>query len=207
MKIRKSLITTIIIICSGLLLVSCKSNSASSSDVSLDFLSTPQKMVFHSNDQLIALNKVESKANISIKSMNEKYSDLSKMSEKDIKIQEDIHNEIIDVLNSGKIIENKSIVENIFNQLRDLEGDYVDSFEEEIIAKIYLVEDPETSSVVSADNAYLRMFILLKDGNIIIPKGLMSNSKTEVEPTGKIGYIRAKLPDKLKDELEKLSKV
>lgn len=141
MKIRKSLITTIIIICSGLLLVSCKSNSASSSDVSLDFLSTPQKMVFHSNDQLIALNKVESKANISIKSMNEKYSDLSKMSEKDIKIQEQINNEVMNVLNSGNIIENKNTIKNIFNQLRDLEGDYVDSFEEEIIAKIYLVED------------------------------------------------------------------
>lgn len=35
----------------------------------------------------------------------------------------------------------------------------------------------------------------------------MSNSKTEVEPTGKIGYIRVKLTDKLKDELEKLTKV
>ncbi|OLS02948.1 hypothetical protein [Tissierella creatinophila] len=207
MKIRKSLITIIIFIFSGLLLVSCKQNNTSSSDISLDFLITPQKMVFHSNDQLIALNKAENKAKANIKLINEKYSDLSKISEKDIKIQEEIHNEIRDVLNSGKTIENKSTIENIFNHLRELKGDYVDSFEDDIVAKIYLVEDTETSSVVSLENAYIRMLILLKDGNMIIPKGIMSDSKTELKPTGKIGYIRIKLPDKLKDELEKLVEV
>lgn len=124
-----------------------------------------------------------------------------------MKIQEEINNEVMDVLSSGEDIEDKNTIENIFDQLRNLEGNYIDSLDNNIIAKIYLIEDPKTESVVSLDNSYLRMFILLEDGNIVIPKGIMSESETDLNPTGQIEYIKVKLPDKLKDDLEKLANI
>lgn len=138
--------------------------------------------------------------------MKEKYDDISKMSEEDIKIQEGILKQFIDVLKLGKVIENKNTIENIFNQLKELDGIYVDSFEEEVVVKIELIENPETESVVSLDNAYLREFILLENGNMVIPKGIMKELTTGLDPTGKIEYIKVKLPEKLKSELEELAK-
>lgn len=204
--IKRSFHTIIIILSLGLLLVSCKSDNTSSNDVSLDFLITPEKIIVHSDDQLMELNKVEDKANASIKLLNEKYDDLSKLSGEDIKQQEKIQNEVLEVLNSGKIIEENVKIENIFKQLRDLKGEYIDSFEEDIIAKIYLVESPETSAVVSLDNTYLRMLLLLKDASIVIPKAKISDSSTELHISGEIEYIKVKLTDKLKKELEELAK-
>ena len=137
--------------------------------------------------------------------MNEKYDDLSKMSEEDIKTQENIVKQLADVLDSGKIIENKSNIENIFEQLRSLEGVYVDSFKEKVKTRIELIEGQETASVVSLDNAYLRMFMILEDGNMIIPKSIMFETKTGLEATGKLEYIKVKLPERLKSELEKIT--
>lgn len=195
-----------IILCLGLFLVGCRSNDNSLDDVSLDFLVTPEQLRIHSDSQLEELNKIEAKAIASTESMNEKYDDISKISEEDIKTQEDIGKQVMDVLDSGKIIKSKSAIENIFNQLKKMEGVYVDSFEEDVKARIELIEDPETSSVDSLDNSYLRIFILLEDGNMIIPKGIMENSTNGIEPTGKIEYIKVKLPENLKDELEELIK-
>lgn len=138
--------------------------------------------------------------------MKEKYDDISKMSEEDIKIQEGILKQFIDVLKLGKVIENKNTIENIFNQLKELDGIYVDSFEEEVVVKIELIENSETESVVSLDNAYLREFILLENGNMVIPKGIMKELTTGLDPTSKIEYIKVKLPEKLKSELEELAK-
>lgn len=201
MKIRRLLLTMCLILCFQLFLVSCTSNN-----VSLEFLITPDQITMYSNSQLIALNRIEDRARDFIKSRNEKYDDLSKMSEKDMEIQEKIHSEVIEALNSGKIIENKITIENIFNRLRVLEGMYVDSFKEDVVFRIDLIEEPETESLVSLDNAYLRMFMLLEDGNMIIPKGIMSKSTTGLEPTGKIEYIKVKLPQELIYELEELAK-
>ncbi len=48
--------------------------------------------------------------------------------------------------------------------------------------------------------------MLLEDGNMVIPKGIMKESTTGLEPTGKIEYIKVKLPEELKYELEELAK-
>lgn len=195
-----------IILCLGLFLVGCRSNDNSSDDVSLDFLVTPEQLRIHSDSQLKELNKIEAKVISSTESINEKYDDISKISEEDIKTQEDIGKQVMDALDSGKIIKSKSAIENIFNQLKKMEGVYVDSFEEDVKARIELIEDPETSSLDSLNNSYLRIFILLKDGSMIIPKGIMQNSTNGLEPTGEIKYIKVKLPENLKDELEELAK-
>lgn len=184
MKIKKFLLTMCLILCFGLILVSCTSNN-----VSLEFLITPDEIIIHSNNQLMALNKIEDKTKDFIKSCNEKYDDFTKMSEEDMKKAEEIQNKLLDTINSGRKIENKITIEDIFNQLRELEGVYVDSFEEDVIVRIDLIEDSKTESVVSLENAYLRTLILLEDGNMIIPKGIMSKSETGLEPTGKLEYI------------------
>ncbi|MGJ0847284.1 hypothetical protein ACR77J_11390 [Tissierella praeacuta] len=201
MKIKKFLLTMCLILCFGLILVSCTSNN-----VSLEFLITPDEIIIHSNNQLMALNKIEDKTKDFIKSCNEKYDDFTKMSEEDMKKAEEIQNKLLDTINSGRKIENKITIEDIFNQLRELEGVYVDSFEEDVIVRIDLIEDSKTESVVSLENAYLRTLILLEDGNMIIPKGIMSKSETGLEPTGKLEYIKVKLPEELKFELEELAK-
>ncbi|SHF19362.1 hypothetical protein SAMN02745784_03126 [Tissierella praeacuta DSM 18095] len=201
MKIKKFLLTMCLILCFGLILVSCTSNN-----VSLEFLITPDEIIIHSNNQLMALNKIEDKTKDFIKSCNEKYDDSTKMSEEDMKKAEEIQNKLLDTINSGRKIENKITIEDIFNQLRELEGVYVDSFEEDVIVRIDLIEDSKTESVVSLENAYLRTLILLEDGNMIIPKGIMSKSETGLEPTGKLEYIKVKLPEELKFELEELAK-
>lgn len=201
MKIKKFLLTMCLILCFGLILVSCTSNN-----VSLEFLITPDEIIIHSNNQIMALNKIEDKTKDFIKSCNEKYDDFTKMSEEDMKKAEEIQNKLLDTINSGRKIENKITIEDIFNQLRELEGVYVDSFEEDVIVRIDLIEDSKTESVVSLENAYLRTLILLEDGNMIIPKGIMSKSETGLEPTGKLEYIKVKLPEELKFELEELAK-
>ena len=185
----------------GIFLISCRSNN-----VSLDFLIIPDQLIVYSNGQLKKLNEIEDRERAVIKSRNDKYEDLSKMSEKNIKIQEEIHNEVIDALNSGKIIEDKTTIEDIFTQLRVLKGRYISSFEENIILRIDLIEDPQTESVVSLDNAYLRSFIILEDGNMIIPKAIVSNSKTGLKPTSQIKYIKVKLPEEFRSEMEGLAK-
>lgn len=185
MKIKKPSVNVIIIICIGFLLVGCKSNN-----VSLDFLIIPEQLRIHSNSQLKELNEIESKLMANNQSMNEKYDDILNMSEEDLKIQEELVKQFMDRLDSGIIIKDKNMIENIFKQLRTLEGVYTDSFEGGIIAKIELIEDPETESLVSLDNSYLREFILLGDGNMVIPKGIMVKSTRGLEPTGKIEYIK-----------------
>ena len=201
MKTRRTLIMVCLIMSLGIFLISCRSNN-----VSLDFLIIPDQLIVYSNGQLKKLNEIEDRERAVIKSRNDKYEDLSKMSEKDIKIQEEIHNEVIDALNSGKIIEDKTTIEDIFTQLRVLKGRYISSFEENIILRIDLIEDPQTESVVSLDNAYLRSFIILEDGNMIIPKAIVSNSKTGLKPTSQIKYIKVKLPEELRSEMEGLAK-
>lgn len=206
MRINSFLKNVGIILCLGSFLVGCTPNDNSSGNVSLDFLVTPEQLRIHSDSQLKQLNEVEKEVIASTESMNEKYDDLSKMSEEDIKIQEDIVKKLEEVLDSGKTIENKSAIENIFDQLRSLEGVQVDSFKEKVETRIELIEDQETESVVSSNNAYLRMFMVLEDGNMIIPKSLMSESSNGLKPTGELEYIKVKLPEKLRDELEKLAK-
>lgn len=203
---RKNILANIsIILFIVLFIVGCTANNESSNNVvSLDFLITPEQLKMHSDSQLKELKEVESKVIANTELMKKKYDDISKMSEEDLKIQEGILKQFMDVLNSGKVIENKNTIENIFNQLKELEGIYVDSFGEEVVVKIELIENPETESVVSLDNAYLREFMLLEDGNMVIPKGIMKESTTGLEPTGKIEYIKVTLTDKLKSELEEL---
>lgn len=201
MKTRRTLIMVCLIMSLGIFLISCRSNN-----VSLDFLIIPDQLIVYSNGQLKKLNEIEDRERAVIKSRNDKYEDLSKMSEKDMKIQEEIHNEVIDALNSGKIIEDKTTIEDIFTQLRVLKGRYISSFEENIILRIDLIEDPQTESVVSLDNDYLRSFIILEEGNMIIPKAIVSNSKTGLKPTSQIKYIKVKLPEELRSEMEGLAK-
>lgn len=205
MKRNKLLIFILTTLCFGLL-VACKSKEKSSKSVNLDFLIQPEKIVIYSGDRLKELNEIEEKAKSSIEAINEKYDDFSKITEEDMKNQEKINNQVMEKLDDGKIIEDDNRIENIFNQLKKLEGIYVDSFKEEIITRMDLVEDLEIQSIVSEENAYLRTFLLLKDGNMIIPKAIVSDSKAEVKPTGEIKYIKVKLPQELKDELEELSK-
>ena len=201
MKIRRTLLTIGLIVSLGLFLISCRTN-----DVSLDFLIIPDQLIVYSNGQLKELNEIEDRARAVIKSRNDKYEDLSKMSEEDMKIQDEIHNEVIEALNSGKTIEDKTTIENIFTQLRGLDGMYISSFEKDVTIRIDLIEDPKTESVVSLDNDYLRSFIILEDGNMIIPKVIMSNSKTGIKPTGQMEYIKVKLPEELRSEMEGLAK-
>lgn len=205
MKSNKLLIFILTTLCFGLL-VACKSKEKSSNSVKLDFLIQPEKIVIYSGDRLKELNEIEEKAKSIIETINEKYDDFSKITEEDMKNQEKINNQVMEKLDDGKIIEDSNRIENIFNQLKELEGIYVDSFDEEIITRMDLVEDLETQSIVSEENAYLRTFLLLKDGNMIIPKVIVSDSKAEVKPTGEMKYIKVKLPQELKDELEELSK-
>lgn len=201
MKTNKPLATICLILCLGLILISCTSNN-----VSLEFLITPEEIILHSDSQLMALNKIEDKTNDYIKSRNEKYGDSTKISEEDMKKAEEIQNEFFDTLNSGRKIKNKITIEDIFSQLRELEGVYVDSFEEDVIVRIDLIEDLETQSAVSLDNAYLRRLILLEDGNMVIPKVIMSKTETGFESTGKLEYIKVKLPEEFKFKLEELAK-
>lgn len=201
MKVRRTSIMICLIISLGVFLISYRSNY-----VSLDFLIIPDQLKIYSNGQLKELNEIEDRANVFIKFRNDKYADVSKMSEKDMKIQEEIHNEVIEALNSGKTIEDKTTIENIFTQLRGLDGMYISSFEKDVTIRIDLIEDPKTESVISLDNDYLRSFIILEDGNMIIPKVIMSNSKTGIKPTGQMEYIKVKLPEELRSEMEGLAK-
>nr|WP_300005425.1 hypothetical protein [Tissierella sp.] len=188
----------------GIFLVGCTAKDNSLDLVSLDFLVTPEQLRIHSDTQLKELNEAEEKVIASTESMKEKYDDVLKMSEEDIKIQEDIVKQAENLLYSGQVIDDKNTIENIFNQLRGLEGVYVDSFEEDVKARIELIEDPETLSVETLDNSYLRIFMLLEDSSIVIPKGIMENSTKELEATGEIEYIKVKLPENLNDELKEL---
>lgn len=115
MKIIKFLLTICLTLCFGLILVSCRSKN-----VSLEFLITPEEMILHSNSQLMELNKIEDKARDFIKLRNEKYEDSAKISQDDIKKAEEIQNEFLDTLNSGRKIKDKITIEDIFNQLRQL---------------------------------------------------------------------------------------
>ena len=205
MKISRCLVNTCILLFLGLLLVGCRLNNKSSSSVSLDFLITPEQLRIHSNSQLKELNEVEAKVMANIGYMKEKYDDISNISEEDLEIQDKLMKQFMDVVDSGIIIKDKIMIENIFKQLRRLEGVYTDSLEGEVIAKIELIEDPKTQSVVSLDNAYLREFIILDDGNMAIPKGVMVKSTSGLEATGRIEYIKVKLTENLKYELEKLA--
>lgn len=209
MKITRLLSVVGITLCLGILLVACKSsntkdiseNDVSSNRVSLDFLITPDQLRMYSNNQLIELNRVEDKGRAHLKSINEKYDDLSKMSEKDIEIQGQIIKESQDALNSAKVIEDKSTIENILNQFRELEGIYIDSFEEfkeDEIVRIDLTDDGGIVSLGSSENSYLGSLKLLQDGNMIIPKPI-SKTPTEIE------YIKVKLPEELRYELEELA--
>lgn len=204
MKISKFLVNIGTLLCLGLFVVGCAPNNQPSDNISLDFLMTPKQLRIHSNEQLKELNQVEAKAIQNAESMNEKYDDISKISEEDIRIQEDISRQVMDVLDSGKTIEDKSAIENIFNQLRSLEGVYVDLFEEEVKTRIELIEDQETSSDAYLDNSYLRMFMILEDSSLLIPKGIMKDSANKLEPTGEIEYIKVNLTENLKVELEEL---
>ncbi len=201
MKTKRSLLIMCLIICLGLILVSCTSNN-----VSLEFLNTPEEMILHSDNQLEVLNEVEDRFEAIAKAYREKYDDSIKISEEDMKEAEKIQNELLDTLNSGIRIENKITIEDIFNQLRELEGEYVDSFEKIVIVRFDLIEDPKTESIISLDNVYLRRLILLEDGNMIIPKGIMTKSEMGLRPTGKLEYIKVKLPEELKFKLEELAK-
>lgn len=55
------------------------------------------------------------------------------------------------------------------------------------------MEDP----VVSLDNAYLKSFILSEDGNMTMPKVIMSNSKIGIKATGQMNYIKLSSKDRL----------
>lgn len=188
----------------GVFLVGCRAKDNSSELVSLDFLVTPEQLRIHSDTNLKELNEAEEKVIANTESMKEKYDDISKMSEEDIKMQEDILKQAEDLLDLGQVIDDKNTIENIFNQLKDLEGVYIDSFEENVKARIELIEDPETLSVETLENSYLRIFLLLEDSSIVIPKGIMENSTKELEATGEVEYIKVKIPENLNDELKKL---
>ena len=68
-----------------------------------------------------------------------------------------------------------------------------------------LIKDSERESVVPLENAYLRTLILLEDGNMLVAKAIMENLTTELESTGEKEYIKVKLPEELRDEIEKLA--
>jgi len=208
MRARRLLVITCVIFSSGLSLIGCTSNdisdkSTSQSTIKLDFLVIPEQIIVHDTELIRLLDEVEDKAKTNIKAMKEKYSDLAKISEEDIRVQNEIAEEIQKIWKSGKVIESNKDIEGIINQLRDVEGSFIESFEtENIIAIFYLNDDKETPFYVNVDNSYYRQIMLLQDGYIIIPKPIKTSSEMKVQTT----YISAKISDELAYELEKLTK-
>lgn len=194
----------------GIFLVACKSNDTEdvlennipSTNIRLDFFITPEQMIVHSKAQLSVLNEFESDAKATLESTNGKYDSTSKISEEDTKIQEEIVNKGLDLLASGKIIEDESTIEKIFNQLRKLDGICVDSFEDfkaNIIARIDLNDDKKTPAFIHGENSYYRLIFLLENGYIVV-----STPTSDTDSSMK--YIKAKLTQELRDELEKFIK-
>ena len=209
-KIVRFLSVIGIILCLGIFLVACESSDTKnaleekipSNNINLDFLITPEQMIVHSKEQLAVLNEFEDIAKSTLESTNERYDGLSKMSEEYTKIQEGIVKKGTDLLASGKIIEDKSTIEEIFNQLRKLDGIYVDSFEkfeEDIIAKIDLNDDKETPAFIHGENSYYRLIFLLENGYIVVPT---PTSDTDFS----MKHIKAKISKELRYELEELIK-
>lgn len=88
---RNNIVVNIgMILCLGLFLVGCTPKNKSSDSVSLDFLVTPDQLRMHSGEQLKELKEAENKVIESTELMNEKYDDVSKMSEEDLKSQEEL---------------------------------------------------------------------------------------------------------------------
>lgn len=210
MKKSKFLLNLGVILFFVLFLVGCTTNNKSSGNVSLDFLVTPEQIRMYSDIQLVELNEIGDRAMAMVEWRNKKYDDLTKMSEEDNKIQEEIHIEVMDALNLGKNIIDKSAIENIFNQLRELEGTYLDSvdsfkeFKEDVILRIDLFDDEGMNSPGSLEDPYDPTFNVLQDGNMIIVKLILPESENQT--ITQRNYIKVKLPEELKAELEKLAK-
>lgn len=209
-KITRLLSAIGIILCLGIFLVACKSNDTEdalenntpSNNIPLDFFITPEQMIVYSKEQLEMLNEFESNAKTTIESTNEKYDATSRISEEDTKTQEEIVKRATDLLASGKIIEDESTIEKIFNRLRKLDGIYVDSFEEfeeDIIGRIVLNDDKQTSAIIHGENSYYRLLLVLENGYILVPT---PTSDTDFS----MKHIKAKLPEELRYELEELIK-
>ncbi len=208
MRSKKPLIIICMIFFCGLLLISFNSNDISSnisnqSTIKLDFLVIPDQLIVYNEELVKELQELNEGAKLNIDAMNEKYDDLTKMSEADFRIQEKMATETRKKLQDGKVINNTDTIEVIFNQLSNIEGNYVEYLEvEEIIALFHLNDDKETPFYANVDKSYYRYMYLLKGGYIIIPRIIQESDESRM----KTRYIKAKLSDKSQYELERLFK-
>ncbi|MTI66880.1 MAG: hypothetical protein FH753_09815 [Firmicutes bacterium] len=169
----------------------------------LDFLVIPDKFIVYNTELVKELEEMKNRAKSNFNAMNRKYKDFSKMSEKDKKTQEKLASEMNKMYKKGQVIDKTKTIENIFNQLRKIEGTFVKSFDsKDIYALFHLNDDKETPFYANVDDSYYRQLILLKGGYIIIPKIVRMPDWEK----SKVSYINAKLPDNLVYELEKIIK-
>lgn len=190
----------------GLLLISCNSNDISSnisnqSTIKLDFLVIPDQLIVYNEELVKELQELNESAKLNIDAMNEKYDDLTKMSEEDIRIREKMATETRNIFKDGKVINDNETIEVIFDQLSNVEGNYVEFLEvEEIIVLFHLNDDKDTPFYANVDESYYRYMYLLKGGYIIVPKIIQPSDGGRVS----LQYIKARLPEKLEKQLEKL---
>lgn len=185
MKLKKVLITISTLLISCALLVGCKAKDnlldneipievEKETTIKLDFLVVPE--------QIIAFNKGQ----------------IEKMDELKDEDQYENTEELTDILNSGKVIENKIIINMAFNKITELEGDVVESVDmDNAIARFVLNEDKKAAYYDStADlDSYSKEITLLEDDHIIIP--LFTTD-------GQVEYLKAKLPKELMSKFKKL---
>lgn len=187
MKLKKILVAMCIVISCGLL-ISCKPKENVSDNkilieketkMKLDFLVVPEQIIALNKGQLKEMDKLKGES----KSENTK--------------------ELTDILNSGKTIESKTLINIIFNKITDLEGDIIESVDmDSAIARFILNDDKETSYYESDHDldSYSREITLLEDDYIIIP--LLSNDKNKEDT--EIEYVKTKIPNELISKLKKI---
>ncbi|MTI71837.1 MAG: hypothetical protein FH751_16435 [Firmicutes bacterium] len=205
-KKRLIIIISIILFCSLLIACTSKDNlsdKTKTEKIKLDFLVIPDQFIVYNTELVKELEEMKNRAKSNFDAMNRKYKDFSKMSEKDKKTQEKLASEMNRIYKKGQILDKTKTIENIFNQFRKIEGTFVKSFDsKDIYTMFHLNDDKETPFYANVDDSYYRQLILLKGGYIIIPK-IVRMSDWE---KSKVSYIKAKLPNNLVYELEKIIK-
>ena len=177
MKLRKPLVTiSILLVCLGTL-TSCKPKNKTPDSSPPVEEETSMKLDFLAiPQQIIALNQAQIK-------------EMDKLKSEDLG----------PILKSGRIIESRTIINIIFNQIVKLEGDILDSVDmDEALARFILNEDKNIKTYERPRDldSNFQEITLLEGGHIVIPLHLEDEDQ----------YLKAKLPDKLIDQLEKYMK-
>ena len=176
MNFKKVLILICTLLVTSGILVGCKAKENISENeipiekedtittMKLDFLVIP--------DQIIAFNKRQIQAMEVIKK-EDQFEDTQEFKE---------------LLNTGTVVDNKIIIKMIFNKIKELEGNLVESVDMDKSITRLILKDDEKSDL------YFREITVLEDGYIVIPLSKEYDMK----------YVKAKLPDDLMNKLEKV---